>query len=513
MSTLSGWMGVLSDLCGPSHAPDLSTEDQAKHKVLKILFGAVFYGFTNCFIRKNMWNLNTPSFLRLAATHLRRFSLLSVDKPLRALAAEKRSLLGHLEECIDTVLVSPCVSVSKKETQTVLYILHRLLDHGVARKLVVQAQCPVILAWLLPALPPVSLRWWCPRRTVSTWAGGAAGGQSVWARLSERAERSPAHLLLPALSRPAQLWCVGDAEVMRVARALRRLHESSRSLLAELSISVLPCLELLEVLLAASPSLTSVHVEIQSVWGFQGPPAAESHVCVVFPAAELPLKMLTLKVGGSLTEAELIQRVLRRAPHLASLHLCGVRLAAGRSQAGLLTTLAESNRVLRTLTLEDIKLSDCLPQLQNLLRSCSLEELHLSDCRLLETWSQKEESLRQLVSSLRSAASLHTLGLPQNRLAKHVFLLAELFSGSSTSSLRRLDLSSNFIQPAELLDFARRLKTHPPPRRLTLDLRKNPGDRAPDQWKAALQLLRPWCVVLAEGWTSTNTMADHVSNM
>lgn len=73
--------------------------------------------------------------------------------------------------------------------------------------------------------------------------------------------------------------------------------------------------------------------------------------------------------------------------------------------------------------------------------------------------------------------------------------------------------SSNFIQPAELLDFARRLKTHPPPGRLTLDLRKNPGDRAPDQWEAALRLLRPRCVVLVEGWTSSNTMADHVSNM
>lgn len=117
-----------------------------------------------------MWNLNTPSFLRLAATHLRRFSLLSVDKPLRALAAEKRSLLGHLEECIDTVLVSPCVSVSKKETQTVLYILHRLLDHGVARKLVVQAQCPVILAWLLRERGPQPLE--------SLRSGTRASGQA-----------------------------------------------------------------------------------------------------------------------------------------------------------------------------------------------------------------------------------------------------------------------------------------------------------------------------------------------
>lgn len=58
------------------------------------------------------------------------------------------------------------------------------------------------------------------------------------------------------------------------------------------------------------------------------------------PPAELPLKMLTVKVGGSPTEAELITRVLQRAPHLTSFHLCGVRLAAGWSQAQLLTTLS-----------------------------------------------------------------------------------------------------------------------------------------------------------------------------
>lgn len=60
------------------------------------------------------------------------------------------------------------------------------------------------------------------------------------------------------------------ADVMHVARALRQLHESSHSSLTDLSISALPCLKLLEVLLAASPNLTSMHVEIQPMWGLQG---------------------------------------------------------------------------------------------------------------------------------------------------------------------------------------------------------------------------------------------------
>lgn len=58
-----------------------------------------------------------------------------------------------------------------------------------------------------------------------------------------------------------------SADAMLVAQALRQLEESSHSSLRELSISTLPCLELLEVLLAASPKLTSLQVEIQSVWG------------------------------------------------------------------------------------------------------------------------------------------------------------------------------------------------------------------------------------------------------
>lgn len=96
-----------------------------------------------------MSNLNTLSFLKVAAKYLRRFSLLSIKEPLQALTMERRSFLTHLEDCIDSVVVSQCVALSKKETQTVLYILHRLLDHGVAKKLIIQVQCPVILAWLL----------------------------------------------------------------------------------------------------------------------------------------------------------------------------------------------------------------------------------------------------------------------------------------------------------------------------------------------------------------------------
>lgn len=60
-----------------------------------------------------------------------------------------------------------------------------------------------------------------------------------------------------------------DTDVMHLAKALRQLYESSHSSLTELSISTLPRPELMEHLLAASPNITSLHVEIQSVWGLQ----------------------------------------------------------------------------------------------------------------------------------------------------------------------------------------------------------------------------------------------------
>lgn len=52
---------------------------------------------------------------------------------------------------------------------------------------------------------------------------------------------------------------------MGVAEALRQLSDSARSSLTDLSVSILPYPELMEILLDASPSITSLHVEIQTL--------------------------------------------------------------------------------------------------------------------------------------------------------------------------------------------------------------------------------------------------------
>lgn len=74
-----------------------------------------------------------------------------------------------------------------------------------------------------------------------------------------------------------------DSDVLGLARALKQLSESSCSSLTDLNIGVLPYAKLVGVLLDASPGVTSLHVEIQTVlWGPRllphHPRTAESHM-------------------------------------------------------------------------------------------------------------------------------------------------------------------------------------------------------------------------------------------
>lgn len=56
-----------------------------------------------------------------------------------------------------------------------------------------------------------------------------------------------------------------DSDMLDLARALKQLSESACSSLTELSVSVLPHTELVDVLLDASPNITSLCVEVLTV--------------------------------------------------------------------------------------------------------------------------------------------------------------------------------------------------------------------------------------------------------
>ncbi|KAG7513779.1 hypothetical protein JOB18_016477 [Solea senegalensis] len=577
ISTYYGWVRVLQFMSRKLfHTVDLLTEDEVKHEVMRMLFTTIFYGYKNSYVVKNSTNLNTPSFLWTAAKCIRQFVVSgSRVEPLQRLTAEQRPLLGLLEKQIRSIVGFQAVDLSKKKAETALYVVHRLLDHGAASEVLVQEGSPILLAWLLHGRGSefVSLELKrlmdvekesssasvqaaaaennevapCKRRKIDSQSemeqqgkasltvdpdvlchtfspcDGPSPGPCPRGQISVLEIRHCDSDCLSVLnSALPTFFCLrsltihnyftfSDTDVWNLACALKRLSDNPRSSLTQLNVSYLSKAKLMDVLLDANPRMTTLHLEVQD----RLVPDQQSvqHHPRLSEASELSLEKLTLKVAVFQTPLRVVTSLLRRSPRLSSLHIAGLRLPFSSSLSPLLTTLSESNLCLKSLNLEDMNLSDCLPEILHLLRRCKLEELHCNDCRLLEKCSDKEESLQQLVSAVKSAFSLHTLSLAQNRLAKNVCVLAELFSGPSPSSLKRLNLSSNFIQPAELLEFTHRLRTRRPPRRLVLDLKKNPGDRDPDTWNAALGELRPLCVPLVECWRSTNTMAEHVSVM
>ncbi|KAM9848526.1 uncharacterized protein lrrc41 isoform 2-T2 [Aulostomus maculatus] len=490
ISTYSEWVGILAEMCKRDRVLDFHTEEEAKHEVMRRLFTFVFYGFRkglglrNGFVNRNAANLNTPSFLWAAANCIRRFLVIaSLHEPFHRLTAEQRPVLNLLEKHVRIVDVSQ-FDVSKKKTQAVLYVLHRLIDHGAAKELIVDGQCPIMLVWLLHGrgsqyvdskLVNLMHSKCCTSQTPPSGADGAMctssfetktsddmddkgipcklskldnvevdesdltldpqvlcqaftpcdgspAGVCSWGQIEslEIRQCSPENLRVLNSSLPTffslrsltlhSISTFTDLDVFDMARALKQLSESSSNSLVDLSISVLPHIELMDSLLDASPNLTSLCVKVQTF--FWAP-----HFAVHPAESELRIEKLTIKVAQVPTDLDYVTSVLKRSPHLASLHVAGLRPLTGSSQSQLLTTLAESNRSLRSLNLEDLNLSECLPEILKLLKAHTLEELRLNDCRLLEKWTDKQEGLQQLVAALKAVPSLHTLGMAQNRLA------------------------------------------------------------------------------------------------
>ncbi|GAA6082948.1 leucine-rich repeat-containing protein 41 isoform X1, partial [Tachysurus ichikawai] len=93
-----------------------------------------------------------------------------------------------------------------------------------------------------------------------------------------------------------------------------------------------------------------------------------------------------------------------------------------------------------------------------------------------------------------------------------VIQVADLFL-EHPGNIVKLDLSSNFILPADLLEFSQRIEAHHPLCRFTLDLRFNPLNRDPLAKGQALRILRPFCEVLTDEWDFKLAMVDHVSVM
>ncbi|CAB1332116.1 unnamed protein product, partial [Coregonus sp. 'balchen'] len=498
------------------------------------LFNLAFYGFRFRDDTKYLLNVNFNSLLLVMAKYIQHL-VLRTSRPHGYFFA-RRSVLSVLEKGVRCIQLGESTQL-REWPSDVLYAMHRLLDHGAASEVIInQSPDPRLLAWILHGRGPQSKSHQCPMESrqgemvkcaqVANTAGTTAGdAEAANCQVPEEEEpdevdnnggtpckhprlsiasakaeldltSSPCQcmvpkplcqMFIPSAGHSTEICSKGQIHSVKIndirggvfpvllplLPSWLCLHslslQSACCSLIELSVGSLTHPALMESLLNACPTLRSFSMEIHPVAEYHRAPLRR----IPQPAhqAELSLEKLCVKVPKLRTSVESLMCVLLRSPHLTSLHVSGINSSTSFSPSHLLNT---SNRHLKELILEDINLSDCHCAIFQLLDNyCMLEALSLKDCRLLEKCSDKEDVVRQLVNSLKKVPSLLSLNLAQNRLAKTVTVLGELFKGPSPSTVKELDIR----QPPELLELGRLLETHRPPERLLLTLKSNPLDR------------------------------------
>ncbi|KAM9530361.1 leucine-rich repeat-containing protein 41 isoform 1-T1 [Salvelinus alpinus] len=599
ISTSFVWAGILRRISGPRKGSTILTEDEWRETSMHKLFNLAFYGFRFGGDTKYLLNVNFNSLLLVMAKYIQHL-VLRTSRPHGYFFA-RRSVLSVLEKGVRRIQLGESTQL-REWPSDVLYTLHRLLDHGAARDVIMnQSPDPRLLAWILHGRGPQSKIHQCPMESMqgemvkccqAPNTAGSSAGDAEAARSQVPEEEEPdeedhnggtpckrprlsiasakgeldltsspcqcmvpkplCQMFIPSAGHSTEIchkgqihslkindfrvgvfpvllpllpswlclhslslqsaWTFEEGDALSLAESLQQLSATPGCSLIELSVGSLTHPALMESLLNACPTLRSFSMEIHPVAEYHRAPLRS----IPQPAhhAELSLEKLCVKVPKLRTSVESLMCVLLRSPRLTSLHVSGINSSTGFSPSHLLNTVAESNRHLKDLTLEDINLSDCHCAIFQLLDNyCMLEALSLKDCRLLEKCSDKEDVVRQLVNSLKKVPSLQSLNLAQNRLAKTVTVLGELFKGPSPSTVKELDISSNFIQPPELLELGKLLETHRPPQKLLLSLKSNPLDRDMELRDTALGTLSHLCDLITDHWNSRDTMADHISMM
>ncbi|XP_077440156.1 uncharacterized protein lrrc41 [Vanacampus margaritifer] len=565
ISTFSAWMKMYQELAadrkqvaGRKQQRTFDTSQEVKVEVMRRLFAQCLRDSS---INLDSWfYMSLSQFLSTAVKYVNHVALSSDTEPDVDLKAGD-PLLASLEKTVESLTLKWTGSNTSRELAGLLsFLVHRFLDHGVVKHVSLYSPYSNFFSWLFTerghlyrpamdrnnidnltssfAIYGESLDQYCDEngpnvkrcrmannelfswhRCIDSYPGcvtpcpglkiqSLVVTECIWEHVKDIIKILPTFDSLTNLTLQTQfgyslpIWVIED-----MAEALVSLSSRPRRSLRRVSIRTLQCGDVLCDLLQAYRELKELDVGVTRVI------TQDSRNKQKELEGEFQLEQLSITLDMTTQDADFLLTTLRACPHLLSLHVSGMRLPTGHSQKELLNTLAESNVDLASLNLYNLNLSDCMEEIIKMLSVCKLEELHLADCRLLEFAADKAASLRQLVDALKTLPSLRKLNLSHNRLAKHVHELAQLFSGPACSSLEYLHVGANFIQPADLLVFAETLSSHPPPRRLTLDLATNPGDRDADTWKAALDKLRPFCHLLTNEWDSRNVMADFISVM
>ncbi|XP_009300373.1 leucine-rich repeat-containing protein 41 isoform X2 [Danio rerio] len=417
-------------------------------------------------------NLSDSSVLSITVKHVKVLSLHTSTKNICRLASgDMQPFLSALEKGVTTLKLLESNSPFK-HGRKYLFILHRLLDHGSVRKVVLMRnpEDSCFLRWLIS-------RRRGPQISVSTEGCGSA--VDVFRSGADLEEPAAKRLALDE-EKPEDLC----GEFSSSSSSSERCPEGQ---IHSLDFEVPNC-EILNMVSHALPTWTCLHT---------------LHV----HSDLLSLEKLTVNSTDPMS-VQCVLPALALAPELSSLHMTGITLTRH-----FFHTLAGCKASLKILKLEDINLSDYHQEILHFLQSSVLEELSFKDCRLLDKCSLKTDFMVAFVEAVKAISSLKTLVLAKNRLATTAIEISRLFSGCRPSEITTLDLSSNFILPAELLGFAELLETYRPAQRITLDLCFNPLNRDLEVKGQALQKLKPYCNLLMYDWNTRDTMVDHVSVM
>ncbi|KAM9324153.1 leucine-rich repeat-containing protein 41 [Gastrophryne carolinensis] len=224
------------------------------------------------------------------------------------------------------------------------------------------------------------------------------------------------------------------------------------------------------------------------------------------------LKQLDLRFPHNPLDGRRLVSALRASPCLEELSLDNAVFLQQEDVKYVLRTIAEHNTVLRRLSFHDLNLMDTQAELLLLLQHCSLEEIKFSFCRLFER--APKDFLPQFVDALKRNSAVKVLKLNGNRLGnKGLALLADVYAADSASSIHYLDASSNCINPAGLLNFAKKLEGGGAIALRQLCITQNGLDMDLVTTHKALKILEGVCRVVKDGWDPTQAFADHISVM
>ncbi|XP_065513224.1 leucine-rich repeat-containing protein 41 isoform X1 [Caloenas nicobarica] len=312
-----------------------------------------------------------------------------------------------------------------------------------------------------------------------------------------------------------------DANISCILSGLRALSRHSDCQLRVLRLSDvsshLPCVELVCCILSAFPRLHTLSVSFDLKIQLEGKRPEGNPSCSEAEIPESCLEQLEIRFPREPLHTVFLLPVLKASKSLQQLSLESATLPGSQEFGLLLEALRECNPNLKKMGFYDVNLAQHQKEVLLLLQDPVLQEITFSFCRLFE--SSTAEFLSEIINAVKRNSSLTSLRLPGNRLGNdRLVALADVFSEDSSSSLCRLDVSSNCIKPDGLLEFTKKLEGHIQQRggqiQFThLCLFQNWLDQDAETAQEALRRLKAVCTVVSDSWDSSQAFADYISVM